>query len=904
MNRICRTEKHEEASRGGTGELPTKPVATIPQSAFRVPQSRASALITTLLVLVVLSTIVVAFMQSMSVERSVSRSVKNKFQAREAAEAGLEYFLATVTRLSTNYSFNVVNVVTNNASYLFIGSPIGGLNTNAVFTPLFSGGAVQTNSLFQNPVVSLTTNQTVATNKPLVPPYASIPRVAWIEKAVTNSGIVGKIRFCFAASDLEGAINVGISGNTNGPSGIHSRTTNSNPASIALYTLFNTNSQSDIGDTLAKAIVENRSSIISTETLLQLGTNMSNAMGSMALRVGTYVEPEVIPVGFGYADEGKPKFNLNSNVSAGGTAAVDQLSGIIASNLPFFEAGRKGGFNRGEYVKTLAANIVDYVDADSDPTLSSNYRGVDSYPFVNLIFRRYAWTSGTGGVGGPITIIVRTFVDLWNPSSKTATGSLGLQYNDSNGVTIGGNAFNFTTETFPLRAVTLPPNGHLVIEAGNQTYTFPSVTAVASPLSWKNMSGNSDSTFRLTWNGSAVDEFRGGAENVGSETGSSLLAGDSNRRFKGNAVALDYGTGVVGDPRASYYITSRVFARTYDSSSAWGGRQFAAGINNTDFKEVRFSRWPDPGNDGPAFPSVTSEILTGNDSVQAGAESPLGSSTAPWFIPQNARGTWRGFGPGTLPTAIQLPPTFTNLAPAIISNSGLFTNIFELGNIFDPSQWSDVTSSNAVASGAAGGGYTLRVGQIDFPAFNIYGRRASQLIDLFTLSSTMTNAGMININTASRDALRALVAGTLYATNQNLQPTNRMIYAARSSGGAAADRFADAVINSRPFFSRSQLAYISNQLGPYFGNANQWSGNTNEGPTMWNDVAREQLFSDVYPLVSVKSRNFRVYVCGQLLDSKDKVISSVDAVVNVFAKPVINGTQVTVTPVRVYVKSN
>jgi len=51
-------------------------------------QRRASALVTTLMVLVVLSVIVVAFMQSMAVERRVAQSYANIERARLAAEAG------------------------------------------------------------------------------------------------------------------------------------------------------------------------------------------------------------------------------------------------------------------------------------------------------------------------------------------------------------------------------------------------------------------------------------------------------------------------------------------------------------------------------------------------------------------------------------------------------------------------------------------------------------------------------------------------------------------------------------------------------------------------------------------------------------------------------------------------
>jgi hypothetical protein len=75
-----------------------------PSSASLFPVSRrASSLITTLLVLVVLSSIVVAFMQSMSVERSVARSVKNQYNAELAVDAGTAAAQNQLLRLVGNY---------------------------------------------------------------------------------------------------------------------------------------------------------------------------------------------------------------------------------------------------------------------------------------------------------------------------------------------------------------------------------------------------------------------------------------------------------------------------------------------------------------------------------------------------------------------------------------------------------------------------------------------------------------------------------------------------------------------------------------------------------------------------------------------------------------------------------
>lgn len=87
---------------------------------MRQPQSAASSLITTLLVIVIFSTIVVAFMQSMSIDRLTARSAKNILQAELAARAGLDSAIAQIlAAIGTNRAF-----VTGNLSYAADHGPI------------------------------------------------------------------------------------------------------------------------------------------------------------------------------------------------------------------------------------------------------------------------------------------------------------------------------------------------------------------------------------------------------------------------------------------------------------------------------------------------------------------------------------------------------------------------------------------------------------------------------------------------------------------------------------------------------------------------------------------------------------------------------------------------------------
>ncbi len=104
----------------------------------------------------------------------------------------------------------------------------------------------------------------------------------------------------------------------------------------------------------------------------------------------------LVPFGFGYADEGniaKPKLNLNAQVTTGGVTAVDAIANKINENLPTFGAARKGALTGLDYVRTLAASIVDYADSDSAATVGADYRGYDSYPLINELYSMKWWKS-------------------------------------------------------------------------------------------------------------------------------------------------------------------------------------------------------------------------------------------------------------------------------------------------------------------------------------------------------------------------------------------------------------------------------------------------------------------------------------------------------------------------------
>jgi hypothetical protein len=351
--------------------------------------------------------------------------------------------------------------------------------------------------------------------------------------------------------------------------------------------------------------------------------------------------------------------------------------------------------------------------------------------------------------------------------------------------------------------------------------------------------------------------------------------------WRGNPVPPNDNTsGQFADPRASWYITDPWPTADYVTGSYWAGP-------NPNMLPLN---WPDSGH------------VFSYTGVQ-----PSGS--------------------GQYPTDIMASPTPSpdpiskSISRLSTSNSGALTSVAELGNVWDPAQLTytvvnpggalpDIPTTAARSTRGAGG-HTLSIGRPEFSMFDQNGMRAWQLLDVFSTATGNSNnvtktAGLVNLNTASRDVLRSLAAGILQNRDTALQPSslqNNLYPATTAPSGTApttsvqqADRFADAVINSRPLLSTAALSAITDcgrsipcpggQLArPFFGNPNQYENSTQTPPTEWNDPGREELFAKIYNLATTRSRNFRVFVTGQSLDKNGNVLSTVTKVYHVFIKP-------------------
>jgi hypothetical protein len=510
-----------------------------------------------------------------------------------------------------------------------------------------------------------------------------------------------------------------------------------------------------------------------------------------------YRERPMIPRGFGYADEGTPRVNINELIANGD---VDGIAAVIDRNLPEFKwrvrdedmgptdpGDPPPGFPE-DYVKTIAANVIDYADRDSDPTFSDGvYRGVDTYPFVNEFFFKLEYL---GYVTDPNSLTLRfegtPFVEFWNPTNRKieASGlSLNFEFIESMRFIETGVRYEFTEQANVLRdepsmasvSLELEPNEYKVLGGpggfGSITWEFTIPRSGGAPVQpgFTEITADRGDTrgyYELLMNGQVVDragvrgrakdsgkiyhgmhfvQFKDGKNNddqKGSQDGK-ILSGDYILRCSNPALHNEnfvHGSNL-GDVRMSYYVDRAQEQMYYTREGSPGGRNYrAARMTSTYYSgdgsskpgrfsaELRLREWPDGG-----FDSAHGKVPDKNP-------------------PQD-------------PTAVPTVPTEPGKAPWRHSNEGRLYSLSELGNIHDPVMWrpggkgSYVNLSKQIFSEAlidnyvrnipdsqsvypdqmAGGGNSLRIGRKEHERFDEPLKRASQLLDLFHVGTTGTN---------------------------------------------------------------------------------------------------------------------------------------------------------------------
>ncbi len=811
--------------------------------------------------------LMVGMLMVIGLERKTARSYSDTTRAELALESGLANALAVISEISSRDDSLVFRIDDPNQPQLASDQrPLGYREQFFTYGELFENDAWQAIPLFsaapretlgdrQIDARELTEklSEYAATVEPLISITKhdqNIPRAQWTELPTDPETPNDQtIRFAFWIEDLSGRIDAKHVGKEIRDPGIST-------AELDLSTIIHPQTSSGM---TPPVIDEKRDQLRTSASLRSFLDEITvSRIEPYIAYLPVYTAPKkMIPHGFGYQDAGQPAPDLNQLISS---ANVSELTDHIARNLPYFSM-RRGGFPASEdYLKYLAASIIDYADKDNNATIGTGYRGIDSYPFVNELFDRYEWVASSDG---NVNIKVETFVELWNPSQLAISGEIRFTNVNRHKINIPPAAeHEFISVEFPPLTITMPPNGFLVIPIGEHIHAFPQGAFMPSQL---NFTETIESNFSLKWNNREIDFARGGLQ----RTTGILRAGSGERKWKGNASpAHDTRIGQFGDPRASIYINSPIIANSYDANSNWGGRALKHGIAATKptlpYAEVRISQWPDSGS------STLPGVRPVGDQRRPGVISIMNSNGTPYIS---------GAYPANQP----------DRAPAFISNSGRYDSLCELGNIYDPAQWSDVHSRNSTASPRAGGGFSLAIGRPEFLAFDTEGQRAAQLIDLFSLSPenppSYPNARRININTAPREVLRCLIAGVSLKADP-LAPDASPRY-----DESIGDLFADCVISHRnisPLRGYSDLNLMRSEPfemrdesnlehTPFFGNSDYIeqvpSVIDNDNPNdliEWDDAGREELMRKVMDLVTFQSKTFRIVVAGEVLSKSGK----------------------------------
>lgn len=487
------------------------------------------------------------------------------------------------------------------------------------------------------------------------------------------------------------------------------------------------------------------------------------------------VDPSVI---------GSPKVNLNALLTKPANTAVDEMADWIKKGLlPDFESSRKGGFP-DDYVKTLAANAIDYADTNSEATVSGTgimgskaYRGIDAYPLMSEVILHIEYNGVTTVRGRKrLNWEFILFAELWNHTNLPVTGTARVSYENGMrppaiGAGVMGDRFDDPvlmrdpTQVQPTLQniggrywsppfnVSLQPNQYKFYRAASIVYTMdvgPSSQTLQNTFEIFEDLGSSGVS--MMWNNVEVDRNDKLVRGNSAANELEYITNFKKQSGKANIPGHSYGTyntsnnykNNMGDSRHALYLRGGDYPlsdNSYPGNISPNRRNIrnvtiyrnGSGQQNV-YGRVLPSEWPDSGHDVPV------------------SGLPLSAPPVNDYDPTNTI----------------LYPDFVNSkegeAPTFISNRGRFFSATELGRVFDPVMFKpDFNNSSDTASLLTGrmpagrvswpsveinptpdiyygGGNTLRIGRPEHPEFGkpighkpseMPKTHAARLLDLF-----------------------------------------------------------------------------------------------------------------------------------------------------------------------------
>ena len=526
---------------------------------------------------------------------------------------------------------------------------------------------------------------------------------------------------------------------------------------------------------------------------------------------------------------------------------------------------RGNGADELRYLRRLAAGIVDYIDFDAVPTLVNGGEpaGRDLFPVVAAVAERFRLVSiTTNAPTATATIESQCFAQMWNPyTTPIVLNNQELRFVVRNRMLVSfANAIvtPFHDYDQPITTnLTIRANEFVVLEFPTVTQTWESPGPVNDVPHWEDgPNGNSDQTthspFEFYIAGQLVDMNRrqpvGPGVAISGMVRFGLSLSDTNNRWQSSFVPTQASAAnwrFVGDSRATYlcnYDWQTVGTAGYATGTRWKGRQQNVSPRHQNFS----SHW------------VERDFVRSNPSI----------GLAPASIDQT---------PSQVSTVYD-PISDGPAAPGVLANQAM-QSIGELGHIFDPAQAADDlsapnSSEPPINNKISGGGRTLRIGQPEFRSssthtWDIKGRRAIELLDLFTVNQTNVQSGgypaalgRINPNTAAPEVLAAILS-SIKSTSDAGTPQASLA----DPAVVAAD-----LVRHRPYSSLSDLHQAMQSFAdgenysPTFA-ASFGGGTTNLAAA---DRVREEAFGKLVQHLTVQSRTYRIIAVGESFDAAGK----------------------------------
>lgn len=924
------------------------------------------ALASVLVVMAAMLLLAVGGLALVGIERKTARSYSDAKRAEWIARAGLEDVRGLLREESANDHFLVAagrreSLATNREplDYLFLlrgEAAADGVRWNQF--PLFSAETERrTGDSLEAPLdpAAFAANPGIELD---VRPWADPAQLSWIEVTDEDDRIVG--RYAFWVEDLQARLDATVSGNER-DGGSHERVAYPSPApgieddpdeeqrQVALFAVDPAVDGDVDASELDRQLIEGSGLLVSPDSVLAAagvepplerdgdGRLVDPRADTLERNVNAgvfpYLERAVVPFAEGIDAElsGQPKLNLNALLARPRGTAIDEFKEQVLAGLPDFEE-RRGGFP-DDYVATLAANALDYADADSEGSVKEgSYRGLDAYPLVNEILVRFRWEDIEREDGRKYLVLSGTvYAELWNMSDQPVSGEVQLSYETNYGFDLGVIPdLNLGSPDFledpeiaspllpsedgyywlPPLDVDLLPNEHRLVNFGGVRYRIdagPESVWITSPIV---LGGdeNGESGYRMKWNGTIVDQSRDNM--IRPDTHINYPLDTKSRPRQGVWSTLpghSYSparfehVNNMGDPRMAAYLQLPQDPNDYPDNYSpnrrnvrWGNiYALDSSTKPKVYGRVMPSEWPDGGHNTP-FGSVPPAVKAGRGGGSARGDERIDPDDPQFFnnVPE--------------------PEPFKS--PMRISNRGRFYSATELGRIYDPVMWRPTFSSagktnqlldgrmpngetwplveeGAPASTQYGGGNSLRIGRHEHPRFNQPGLHAAHLLDLFHAGTPRSGDvpdegdfywvhGQVNLNTAGRDVLRALAAGLLEQDpvlaerlSNSHRPNNDMAPPTEELelGTPAAQKAADVIADA--IIRERPFSSAAELAAIEDGAGEPIFGNrelyTKKDRIQWSDAAAEEVFARVYNSSTVRSRNFRVWIVGQALAPRE-----------------------------------